>query len=230
VSRLWSRFGIRTLAIGLLAVGVAGGAYLGEDRETQQTRIDAAAWTQADMAEQQMMKEHMHERSVALAEKRAAEQQAAAKAAAAAKVAAERAKRAEEEASRKRARAQERESAEEEPAKPPSFGPVPASCKEYSGNRAIGCALMLDAGFGLDQMTCLEKLWTKESGWNEKAANSSTGAYGIPQALPGSKMQSAGDDWKTNPATQIKWGLGYVKGRYDTPCGAWSHFQSEGWY
>ncbi len=228
MSRLWSRFGIRALAIGLLAVGVAGGAYLGKDRETQQTGLDAAAWTQADISEQQMMKDHMRHQSVVLAQKRAAEQQAAAKAAAAAKVAAERAKRAEEEASRKRR-------AESTPkpstsSKPPSFGPVPASCKEYSGNRAIGCALLLDAGFKLDQMPCLEKLWTKESGWNEKSSNSSTGAYGIPQALPGSKMASVADDWKTNPATQIKWGLGYIKGRYDTPCGAWSHFQDQGWY
>jgi Transglycosylase SLT domain len=139
------------------------------------------------------------------------------------KAAAERAKRAEEEASRKR------RAAASPTTKPPSFGPIPASCKEYSGNRAIGCALMLDAGFGLDQMPCLEKLWTKESGWNPKASNPS-GAYGIPQALPGSKMGAYGDDWETNPATQIKWGLSYIKGRYDTPCGAWQHFLDVGWY
>jgi hypothetical protein len=100
----------------------------------------------------------------------------------------------------------------------------------YSGNRAIGCALLLAAGFKLEQMPCLEKLWTKESGWNERSSNSSTGAYGIPQALPGSKMATFGDDWKTNPATQIKWGLSYIKGRYDTPCGAWGHFLDVGWY
>ena len=77
---------------------------------------------------------------------------------------------------------------------------------------------------------CLNKLWNKESGWNYKATNPSSGAYGIPQSLPGSKMASEGSDWKTNPATQIKWGLGYIEGRYDTPCGAWAHSQDVGWY
>jgi hypothetical protein len=226
VSRLWSRFGIRAIAVGLLVMGVAGGAYLGKNRETQQTGIDAAGFTEVDLAEQDMIKDHMRQQSILLANKRAAEQQARAKAAAAAKAAALRAKQAEEAASRKRA---EREAAEKE-SKPPPFGPIPSSCKEYSGNRAIGCALMLDAGFKLDQMPCLDKLWTKESGWNEKASNDSTGAYGVPQALPGDKMAAYGDDWKTNPATQIKWGLNYIEGRYDTPCGGWTHFQNAGWY
>ena len=110
-----------------------------------------------------------------------------------------------------------------------SVGPVPSSCKEYSGNRATGCTLMLQAGFEIDQMACLDKLWTKESGWNEHAANPS-GAYGIPQALPGSKMSANGDDWHDNPVTQIKWGLGYIKGRYSTPCGAWQQSESTGSY
>jgi hypothetical protein len=74
------------------------------------------------------------------------------------------------------------------------------------------------------------KLWDHESGWNHRAENSGSGAYGIPQAYPGSKMASAGSDWRTNPATQIKWGLGYVKRKYKTPCGAWSNFQNNGSY
>lgn len=109
-------------------------------------------------------------------------------------------------------------------------GPVPASCSEYGGNRAIGCTLLLQAGFSLDQMSCLDSLWTRESGWNELAQNPSSGAYGIPQALPGDKMSSHGSDWRTNPATQISWGLDYIAGRYGTPCGAWSHSQATGWY
>ncbi|GAB3945861.1 hypothetical protein GCM10027614_38330 [Micromonospora vulcania] len=80
------------------------------------------------------------------------------------------------------------------------------------------------------RVPCLEKLWTKESGWNHKARNSGSGAYGIPQAYPGSKMGKIASDWENNPATQIKWGLGYIKGKYKTPCGAWSHFQSAGSY
>jgi len=116
------------------------------------------------------------------------------------------------------------------PASGGSAGPVPASCQVYTGNRATGCTLMLQWGFGMDQAPCLVSLWNRESGWNEKSSNKSSGAYGIPQAIPGSKMASTGADWKTNPVTQIKWGLGYIKGRYKTPCGAWSHSQSTGWY
>ena len=80
-----------------------------------------------------------------------------------------------------------------------------------------------------DQFGCLDRLWQKESGWRTTASNPS-GAYGIPQALPGSKMASAGDDWRTNPATQSRWGLGYIGSRYGGPCAAWSHSQSTGWY
>ena len=112
----------------------------------------------------------------------------------------------------------------------PYTGPIPASCNEFRGNREIGCALMLDRGYKIAQFPCLNKLWNKESGWNHRANNEGSGAYGIPQALPGSKMQIAGSDWKTNPATQIKWGLGYIKGRYGTPCKAWSHSADVGWY
>ncbi len=76
---------------------------------------------------------------------------------------------------------------------------------------------------------CLDNLWSRESGWRYNAENPS-GAYGIPQALPGSKMATAGADWQTNPVTQIKWGFGYIKGRYGNPCGAWSYWQAHGSY
>jgi hypothetical protein len=109
-------------------------------------------------------------------------------------------------------------------------GPVPGSCSDYSGNRATGCTLLLDAGFSIDHMSCLDNLWTKESGWNHRAQNPSSGAYGIPQALPGDKMASHGSDWQTNPATQIRWGLSYIANRYSTPCGAWQFFQNNNWY
>lgn len=80
------------------------------------------------------------------------------------------------------------------------------------------------------QFQCFSKIVSHESGWNPKASNPSSGAYGLVQALPGGKMASAGSDWKTNPATQIKWGLDYMKDRYGSPCGAWSTWQSQGWY
>ena len=99
-----------------------------------------------------------------------------------------------------------------------------------SDPRDIGQALLAEFGFSSDQFGCLDSLWTRESGWNTYADNPSSSAYGIPQALPGSKMSSAGADWATNPVTQIRWGLGYIQDRYGSPCGAWSHSESYGWY
>ena len=96
--------------------------------------------------------------------------------------------------------------------------------------QAIGKEMMLAAGFGEDQWGCLYNLWMRESGWRTTAGNVSSGAYGIPQSLPASKMAAFGDDYLTNPRTQIAWGLSYIKGRYGTPCGGWSSFQAKGWY
>lgn len=81
-----------------------------------------------------------------------------------------------------------------------------------------------------DQFQCFSNIVDHESSWNYKASNPSSGAYGLVQALPGSKMASAGADWQTNPATQIKWGLNYMNSRYDSPCGAWSFWQANNWY
>ncbi|MEU3946304.1 transglycosylase SLT domain-containing protein [Streptomyces sp. NPDC029526] len=81
-----------------------------------------------------------------------------------------------------------------------------------------------------DQFQCFSNIVTRESTWNYKAVNPSSGAYGLVQALPGSKMASAGADWQTNPATQIKWGLNYMNERYGSPCGAWSFWQANHWY
>ena len=85
-------------------------------------------------------------------------------------------------------------------------------------------------GWGDDQFQCLNSLWTKESGWSYTARNAGSGAGGIPQSLPASKMATAGADWATNAATQIKWGLGYIARSYGTPCSAWAHSQAMNWY
>lgn len=108
--------------------------------------------------------------------------------------------------------------------KPPVDAVVPAGDAQQ-----IAYAMLQSRGWGDDQFSCLVNLWNRESGWRTNASNPS-GAYGIPQALPGSKMASAGPDWQTNPATQITWGLGYISGRYGTPCGAWGWFTSHNWY
>ena len=85
-------------------------------------------------------------------------------------------------------------------------------------------------GWSQTDFDCLVRLWNRESGWNPNAYNASSGAYGIPQAMPGSKMASAGSDYQTNYQTQINWGLGYIKSRYGNPQNAWNHSQASGWY
>ena len=105
-----------------------------------------------------------------------------------------------------------------------------ATASVRSGDpRSIARQLLATRGWS-GQFSCLNALWQRESGWNPRAMNPSSGAYGIPQALPGGKMASAGADWRTDPATQIRWGLSYIASRYGTPCGAWAHSQSNGWY
>ncbi|MDT9594438.1 lytic transglycosylase domain-containing protein [Nocardioides zeae] len=111
-------------------------------------------------------------------------------------------------------------------------GPALAASEDASDldPRDVGRMLLTEFGFGQDQWSCLDSLWTKESNWQVDADNPTSSAYGIPQSLPGSKMASAGDDWETNPVTQIRWGLGYIEDRYGTPCSAWAHSQANNWY
>lgn len=111
-------------------------------------------------------------------------------------------------------------------------GPSESGAQDLSDSdpRDIARVLLGEFGFSSDQFGCLDSLYTRESGWNPYADNPSSSAYGIPQSLPGEKMASAGADWATNPVTQIRWGLGYIQDRYGSPCGAWSHSESNGWY
>jgi hypothetical protein len=113
-----------------------------------------------------------------------------------------------------------------------STGPAVSGQEDLSAQdpQTIAEALLPQFGFSSSQMSCLVPLWMGESGWRVNAENASSGAYGIPQSLPGSKMATAGADWQTNAATQIEWGLGYIKERYGSPCGAWGFKQGHGWY
>ena len=95
---------------------------------------------------------------------------------------------------------------------------------------AIAQAMLGSFGWSSSQFSCLGPLWEHESRWSVTAANPGSGAFGIPQALPGSRMASAGPDWQTSAATQITWGLRYIKDTYGSPCAAWSHAQATGWY
>ena len=96
--------------------------------------------------------------------------------------------------------------------------------------KSIAKALMPQFGMSVSQFGCLDNIWSQESGWNVHAANPTSSAYGIPQALPGSKMSSAGPNWESNAETQIRWGLGYIRDRYGSACAAWSFKQGAGWY
>ncbi|MDQ1512980.1 MAG: hypothetical protein QOC59_822 [Microbacteriaceae bacterium] len=95
--------------------------------------------------------------------------------------------------------------------------------------QTFAAQLVAGQGWGASEFTCLVNLWNRESGWNTHAYNPS-GAYGIPQALPGSKMASFGGDWQNDYRVQIRWGLSYIKGSYGSPCGAWGHSNSYNWY
>lgn len=113
-----------------------------------------------------------------------------------------------------------------------------ASGRAYTGSedlsqadpKTLTKALMPQFGMSPAQFSCIDNIWSQESGWNLHAANPTSSAYGIPQALPGSKMASAGPDWQNNAETQIKWGLGYIKSRYGSPCSAWAFKAAHGWY
>ncbi|MEU4691032.1 lytic transglycosylase domain-containing protein [Actinoplanes sp. NPDC023714] len=219
MNRALTTVGARTASVALLLAGLAGGVHLGRQ---QDTATAAVAFSQVEAGDMQLLKQRENQHAAARAMRRQAENEAAGKAASEAKRAAGEARTLEKK------RIAKKKAASAGPV--PFNGPIPGSCKEFSGSRAIGCTLMLEKGFGIAEFPCLNQLWNKESGWNYRAENRSSGAYGIPQALPGSKMGSVAADWRTNPATQITWGLGYVKGRYKTPCGAWTYFQNNGHY
>ena len=187
------------------------------DRGTQQTylavqqfRAIAEHQTMATMvAHQQAV---AHQAAVAQAAKRQAQAELTAKQEAAGKAAQQ---------------GSGRRTATQQPARPTAASSAPTA----SGSpQSIARAMLGSFGWSASQFFCLEPLWAGESGWSVTASNPSTGAYGIPQAMPGSKMASAGPDWQASAATQIRWGLGYIKSTYGSPCVAWSHEEADGWY
>ncbi len=173
----------------------------------------APAVSAADDQAEQDKSEQIAAARAAAAERAAAQAKAAAKAKAAKRAKAAKAKAEAQQAAQQAAARRELAAAQADP-------------------QAVAQKMLGEFGFGADQWSCLSTLWTGESGWNYLAANPSSGAYGIPQALPGDKMASAGADWRTNPATQIRWGLGYIRSAYGSPCAALSFWNgnSPHWY
>jgi hypothetical protein len=159
---------------------------------------------------------------LAAAHWQAARAQAAKKAAAARAAAA---------ASQSSAATQQEQQKQQEQQEQSAQAATPAAATAASGSpQQIAEAMLASFGWSASQFSCLDPLWAHESGWSVTAYNAGSGAYGIPQALPGSKMASAGPDWQTNAATQIRWGLEYIQGTYGSPCAAWDHEQATGWY
>ena len=112
----------------------------------------------------------------------------------------------------------------------PAVTAAPSYVASSGSAQSIARSMLSSYGWSSSQFSCLDTMWTRESGWRVNAENPSSGAYGIPQALPGSKMASAGPNWQSDAATQIRWGLNYIASRYDSPCQAWALWQSQGWY
>jgi hypothetical protein len=186
----------------------------------------AAARSSSDGVGQALMFARMrslqaaHQQEQLAAEKAAAARKAAAAKAAVAKAAAKAAaaKSAEQAAAARKAAAQHALPARQ-------AAVTPSGSPEQIAQRMLS-----QFGWSSSQFSCLQPLWEHESGWSVTAENPASGAYGIPQSLPGAQMSSAGADWHTSAATQIRWGLTYIHGRYGSPCGAWAHEESDNWY
>lgn len=205
------------VATALAVVAVSGAGYAVTEATTPTFALDAdqrrALAVQADAADADaQFRRAAAERAE---DDRAARLAAAEEAARQAKLEAERQARLEAE----RAAEAERQAAAER-----------ASRAAQRDPRSIARAMIANRGWGGGQFDCLDTLWQRESGWKPTADNPTSSAYGIPQALPGSKMASAGSDWETNPATQIEWGLGYISNVYGSPCAALEHSNANNWY
>ena len=200
---------------GVLCVAVAGTSALADAGLTTGPTVSvvraADVGFQSSVAKQALIMQSARHTALAYAESVEA---AAARRAAAARAAAARAA----------ARAAAQKAASQQAA-----APVVAQQSPPGSPQQIAQQLLGQYGWA-GQFSCLDSLWTAESGWNTYAENPTTGAYGIPQALPGAKMASAGPDWQSDPATQIRWGLSYIQATYGSPCAAWSHEEADGWY
>lgn len=218
------------------AVGVASGDEQGGGTTTDDFEVAAAdatlladipAGTNAQLHTASLSQQAESQSTVAdAAERQAAQETARLKAA---EDAAERKAAAEEAEEQRRAEAEEQRLAEEAASREAEREEIATASVQESYSVAEVQA-MARSMVAADQFQCFSNIVDRESGWDYTATNPSSGAYGLMQALPGSKMASAGDDWQTNPATQISWGIGYMEDRYGSPCGAWEFWQANHWY
>ncbi|MFH8365875.1 transglycosylase SLT domain-containing protein [Streptomyces sp. NPDC018031] len=237
-----SRISVRGFAVAsataVTTVGAVVGVAAGDDKKSPEPVETTAAAADATLLAEIPAGQQAQAQTVSLTQqadiqstaadaeaKKAAEESArkqAAKDAKAKKAAADKA-----EAERK---AKEREAKEQEQAASRSAARDADSFAPQASYTVAEVQAMARQMVPADQFQCFSNIVNHESTWNYRATNPSSGAYGLVQALPGTKMSSAGADWRTNPATQIKWGLSYMDGRYGSPCGAWSFWQQNHWY
>ncbi|AZK96273.1 MULTISPECIES: aggregation-promoting factor C-terminal-like domain-containing protein [Streptomyces] len=229
-----SRISVRGFAVASATAVTTVGAVVGVASGNPQSsdNVETAASDATTLLADVPSGEQVQVQAVALAEQAgaqaaAAETTAKKSAEESARIAAAKAakdKKAAAEAKAKKEREEAKERAERSKARDASSFTAKAS---YSISEVKDIARqMMSAG----DFQCFSNIVTKESGWRYTATNPSSGAYGLVQAYPATKMATAGADWRTNPATQIKWGLSYMKERYDSPCGAWSFWQKNRWY
>ena len=191
----------------------------GERKQLVATAVDQAGKRTAALTSQSRSISRQQDKIVAAKKAAAAEKRAAA-AAKKARVAKAKAK-----AAREKAAAAAAEQARRARVKAQGYEPGTTDPREIAQQ-----ILQNRFSYGADQFRCFDDIIIRESNWDIDATNPSSGAYGIPQALPGSKMATVADDWRTNPATQIIWAVGYMKDRYGSPCTAWSFKSANGWY
>ncbi len=224
-----SRISVRGIAVASATAVTTVGAVVGVASGSEPT---AAAQPVADaMALDSFTAGHQADAQVASLTEQVQSQQAAADAAAKQAAAEAARKQAAADAAAKKAAADAKAKAEHDAQLAASRAAARAKLLASTDYSVSGIQAMAQAIIGnTTQYQCFSWIVSHESGWNYKAVNPSTGAYGLVQALPGSKMASVGADWQTNPATQIKWGLGYMNDRYGSPCGAQSFWEANGWY
>ncbi|WP_426998193.1 hypothetical protein [Pseudarthrobacter sp. N5] len=217
--------GIVATLLGAASLGQAAFQAVNAPELSRASSTSAAAPAAVASADAQAQAQAQASEAAAL--KKAAAEKTAAETSAAAKVAQDKAAADSAAAAQATAAEDSRKASEAAAA---AAAAIPVAVDDPAAAKAYAASQLAAYGWGQDQMQALSTLWDKESGWKTTATNSSSGAYGIVQSLPGTKMASVGTDWESNYKTQIKWGLNYIKERYGSPSGALSFHYANNWY
>lgn len=224
--------GVVAAALGVASLGQAANAAFNLPETSRASETQATAQASNKTAEISASLDAAAKKGAAdrAAADQAAAAQAAAEKAAAEKAAADQAAAAQAAAEKAAADAAAKQAADAAAAAAAAAAATPKAVDDPAAAKAYAASILANYGWGPGEMTALNTLWEKESNWRTTATNTSSGAYGIVQSLPASKMATAGDDWLTNYQTQIKWGLNYIKERYGSPSAALAFHLANNWY